>query len=162
MLCQRCKKREATISRKENIDKKDYIFYYCKQCYTELCEPLTSSVNQSFAELLGESNTKVAECPVCRTTIEEYQQTGLLGCATCYDVLKQELLPYIRRIQGKDTHVGKAFKEDHDKHDLIKELTALQEKMEKALKGKRFAEASVINARIVEINKILYGGRMDD
>ena len=162
MLCQRCKKREATISRKENIDKKDFVFYYCEQCYTELCGPLAFSAGESFADILRDDKKNTAKCPVCHTTIEEYQQTGLLGCATCYDVLKQELLPYIRRIQGKDMHVGKVLKEDHNKHDLIKELTALQEKMERALKGKRFIEASLINARIVEINKILYGGRLDD
>lgn len=96
-------------------------------------------------------------CPVCGTTFSDYERTGLLGCASCYDVFKDSLLPVIGRIHGKTEHVGKAGT-NSDEHGLHRRLKALQEQLETALREKRFNDADELNRRIYAISKTIYGG----
>jgi protein arginine kinase activator len=49
----------------------------------------------------------VVRCPFCGGTSDEYMQTGLVGCAKCYDFFRAELDPHIERLQGGTTHEGK-------------------------------------------------------
>ena len=46
-------------------------------------------------------------CSHCKTTLEEFLQTGLIGCVFCYTAFKENLLLAIEKTQGKTEHVGK-------------------------------------------------------
>lgn len=111
------------------------------------------------AWLFGSSAPKKV-CPVCGTTYADYERSGLLGCASCYDVFKEELLPAIKAIQGKVEHVGKV-ETNNDDLGLHRRLKSLQVQLEAALREKRYVDAGKLNKRIYEINKILYGGEND-
>lgn len=106
MLCQRCKKNQATVSCVEEINGKKIGYNLCRECYTEMFGSFSSAVNNDIlAGLFGQPAKRHARiCPVCGTVYSDFERTGLLGCASCYDVFKEELMPYIERIQ-----VGVAF-----------------------------------------------------
>ena len=109
MLCQRCKKNQATVSCVEEINGKKIGYNLCRECYTEMFGSFSSAVNNDIlAGLFGQPAKRHARiCPVCGTVYSDFERTGLLGCASCYDVFKEELMPYIERIQGRVVHVGK-------------------------------------------------------
>ena len=47
-------------------------------------------------------------CPKCGRSIKSLNENGLLGCADCYDTLREELLPVIKRAQGgRIRHTGR-------------------------------------------------------
>lgn len=47
-------------------------------------------------------------CPKCGRSIKGLNENGLLGCAECYDTLRDELLPVIKRAQGgRIRHTGR-------------------------------------------------------
>lgn len=158
MLCQHCKKYPATVSYTEIVNGKKFECRLCAGCYADLYGELNAKTAGGFwAGLMEHRIAKAKSCPVCGTTYADYEKTGLLGCTSCYDVFKEELLPSIRRIQGRVTHIGKVGK-NNDEFGLHRQLNVLQEKLEDALKEKRYNEASVINRRIDAIKKQLEGG----
>ncbi len=158
MLCQRCKKNTATVNYVEIINGDKYESHLCALCYAELCGDLASkSANDLWAGLFGESVQEVKVCPVCGMSYSEYEKTGLLGCASCYDVFKEELLPSISRIQGKVTHVGKE-NVNNEAHTLQSKLKTLQEDLEVALRNRNYLEADRLNRQIKEISKKLFNG----
>lgn len=162
MLCQRCKKNTATKNYEDVINGEKIFFHFCDACYNDLFGELNSKVNNDYWSSLFISDVIPQKiCPVCGTSFSDYEQTGLLGCASCYDVFKEELMPSIRRIQGKVTHVGSAS-QNNDEYGLYRALKSLQEQLEIALKEKRYGEAGRLNRQINEINKKLFKGGEDD
>ena len=159
MLCQHCKKNIATVNYVEIINGDRSESHLCEPCYAYLSGELNSKANNdAWADLFGTANVTAQKvCPVCGTKYSDYERTGLLGCASCYDMFKEELMPSIQRIQGKTNHVGKAAK-NHDDFGLHRRLKNLQEQLEIALKERRYSEANRLNRQINEITKTLYGG----
>lgn len=158
MLCQRCNKRHATVNYVQVTNGKRFECNLCAACYADLYDGLTAKANSNLlAGLLGPNKVRAKSCPVCGTTYADYERTGLLGCTSCYDVFKEELIPSIRQLQGKTTHVGKVGK-NNDELGLYRQLKALQEQLEIALREKKFLEAGRLNKRIDAIKKILNGG----
>lgn len=162
MLCQHCKKNLATVNLVDIINGDKFESHLCDMCYAMLGAGLNLKAgNDLWADLFG-TVQPAKVCPVCGTKYSDYEHTGLLGCASCYDVFKEELLPSIQRIHGKTNHVGKATN-NNDELGLHRKLKDLQEQLEKALKERRYNEASSLNRKIYEINKTLYsGGESDD
>ncbi|MDE6585794.1 MAG: hypothetical protein K2K80_03840 [Clostridia bacterium] len=158
MLCQRCKKNVATKLSVEIIDGERFESFICDRCSLELGgEFINADFNDNACAWLFGSSAPRKACPVCGTTYADYEKTGLLGCPSCYDVFKEELLPAIDAIHGKVVHIGKVGT-NKDEMGLHRRLKSLQEQLELAMKEKRFVDAGMLNRRIREISKILYGG----
>lgn len=158
MLCQHCKKNDATVNYVEIINGDKFESHLCAHCYATLYGELNSKTNNDiWAGLFGSPVQKQKVCPVCGLSYADYERIGLLGCASCYDVFKEELIPSIRRIQGRVEHVGKVGK-NNDEFGLHRRLKSLQEQLECALKEKRYIDASKLNKRIDDIKKAIYGG----
>ena len=161
MLCQHCKKNTATINYVEKVNGNKFECHLCASCYADLYGELNNKVsNDIWAGLFGSSKKEAKVCPVCGTTYSDYERTGLLGCTSCYDVFKEELIPSIMRIQGKVEHVGKVGN-NTDALGLHRRLNALQEQLEKVLREKRFSEAEALNRQINSIKKKLKGDKYD-
>lgn len=154
MLCQHCKKNTATHNRVFVINGETFESHLCSVCYAEMYGGLDSNAG-IWAGLFGTQSPREKQCPVCGTTYADYERTGLLGCASCYDVFKEELIPSIRRIQGKVNHVGKTGK-NLDEMGLYRKIKSLRDQLETAIREKRYTEADALNGRINEISKKIY------
>lgn len=161
-VCQHCKKNPATLNYVEIINGEKFESHLCKSCYASLYGELHSKANSDvWAGLFGISDAEIKVCPVCGTTYADYERTGLLGCASCYDVFKDELLIAIKRIQGEVRHVGKVGT-NKDEFGLHRRLKTLQEELEVALREKRFSDAGILHKRIKEITNTLFGAEGGD
>lgn len=160
--CQHCKKNPATVNYVEIINGDKFESRLCKSCYASLYGELHSKANGDiWAGLFGVADAQKKVCPVCGTTYDDYERTGLLGCASCYDVFKDELLLSIERIQGKVCHVGKVGT-NKDEFGLHRRLKSLQEELEVALREKRYADAGRLNKRIKQISDTIFGKEGED
>ncbi len=159
MLCQNCKKREATVNHVQIVGGKSCAVHLCAQCANELFGDFEKTMQSHLFGGLFDSVCEERRCPSCGLTFSEYKRSGLLGCPSCYDVFHEELLPYIARIQGKIEHVGKSGGVNTDEHDLLIKLSALQKQMEEALSRGDFSEAGRINDRMNALKKRADGGR---
>jgi protein arginine kinase activator len=159
MICQHCKKNQATINFVEKIGGESFELHLCKPCYEyKYGEFEQQTANAIINGLFGVPVKNEKCCKVCGMKFSDYERTGLLGCASCYDVFKEELLPSIARIQGKVKHVGKEGGDYSSEHDLRIKLKAMQDKLEQALRYGDYAEAGRLNAQMQVIKKKLNGG----
>lgn len=158
MLCKQCKKHEATVSYVEITNGKKFECHLCAVCYAELKEQMRKKTHGEVWPGFIPSRVKRAKfCPVCGTTYADYEKSGLLGCTSCYDVFKEELLPYIRRVHGKVNHIGKMYG-NTDEHGMYRRLNRLQEQLEEALAEKRYKDAGRLNNEIQKIKKSIDEG----
>ena len=158
MLCQHCKKNPAVVNYFEQVNGNKFEYHLCASCYADLYGELNNKVSGNvWAGLFSKPLPRKKVCPVCRTTFADFERTGLLGCTSCYDIFKDELIPSILRIHGKVEHIGKVGK-NMDELGLHRRLKTLQEQLENALRQKDFKEADRLNRQINAIKKTLHGG----
>lgn len=160
IICQHCKKRPATVNFVETAGGETVALHLCDECYKYKYGEFENAAANAFLNGLFDcpapSRNKV--CEVCGMTFEEYRRTGLLGCPSCYDVFKQELLPYIQEIHGKTYHVGKGDGGHFSEHDLRLRLKTLQEQLESALTRGDYISASRLNKQMTAIKNAIKGG----
>lgn len=154
MLCQRCKKRIATINHTETINGETCSVNLCDECMAETYGQFESDIAEAILNgLFAEPVREQKVCPACGMRFSDYERSGLLGCPSCYDVFNEELMPYIARIQGNTRHVGKSGGIYTYEHDLRRKLSILQNNLERAIKCGDFAEAGRINERMNALKK---------
>jgi protein arginine kinase activator len=123
MLCESCKKNQATKTYEQIKKGKRDVSYYCLECYHKIFLDIDEREN-------GEKSTV---CPYCGTTAAELKKRNLVGCAKCYETLQNHLLPVITKMQGSQAHTGKKpYETDTEKLARRRqELTAISEKYKK-------------------------------
>ncbi len=154
MLCQRCKKRPATVYHSEIINGEKCTLSLCAQCFGEAYGQFEEEMADAILSgLFGETEQRQKVCPACGMRFSDYERSGLLGCPSCYDVFNEELLPHIARIQGNTRHVGKEGGVYTSEHDYRRRLQILQANLERALKCGDYAEAGRINDKMIALKK---------
>jgi len=121
MLCEQCKKREATVKYVEVVNGVKTEHNLCGVCASQLdIGPFSAvfegeiSLASLLSGLLGIQDTEKRDgryaeviCPNCGTTYENFVETSRFGCADCYSVFGPLLGENIRHLQGSERHVGK-------------------------------------------------------
>lgn len=154
MLCQNCKRREATHNYTDVINGKSFEYHLCSLCASKLFGDFEDSFAQGVqCGLFDEPFVAEKLCPACGMPFSEFKRTGLLGCPSCYDVFREELMPYVAKIQGKMKHVGKSGGVNTAEHDVRLELVRLQKTMEEAMASGNYAVAENINRQMNIIRK---------
>ena len=131
MICQNCNKNEANMHMKRIINGRAAEVHLCSDCarslgYGEAFSGFGLGLGNIFGELLSKdskSNTGLV-CPGCGKTFDEVLSDGKMGCAECYGVYYEKLLPSLRRIHGKSTYVGSrpVNRTESDETDILNQL----------------------------------------
>ncbi len=164
MVCTRCGKKSASqyeVRAKGNIK----TVSLCASCHEELYGDREE--REFLDSLYGESgrakSVQSAVCSACGTTLEEFRATGLVGCPACYRHLREQLIPTVRRIQGRLRHEGVAPSVNaEDEYSLMRSLVEererLKEQLEGAMRSRDFARAEQLKELLLQINHKLYRG----
>ncbi len=169
MKCQKCNKNEANTHVKRVINGEFEEYHLCSECakemgYSNVFSDISSSFADDFNSLFGSffenalpARTQATRCETCGTTYNDIARSGMMGCADCYDVFSDRIMPTIRRIHGNTSHMGKnslsykkveaVEKEPETKDD---ELTKLKAQLDEAVKNQEFETAAVLRDRIKE------------
>ncbi|MBQ9679080.1 MAG: UvrB/UvrC motif-containing protein [Ruminococcus sp.] len=170
MLCQHCKKHEATTHVKTMINGKVTEYRLCPECAHELgYDNMFSDFSADFGGLLSSffSNalpaiSGAAHCEGCGSTLNDIKRTGKVGCADCYDTFFSELLPTIRSIHGNTEHKGKqpvieyTVNEEEKKTDASAEspedkIKTLRVELKQAIADENFERAAQLRDEIKEL-----------
>lgn len=161
MLCDICKKREATSYFKQIINGKVMQAHLCGECaqthgYSEILGPLTFNFHNllgSFLEVptLTYKNEDNVYCPNCGQNFSNIVKNGQVGCAQCYDVFCDKIMPSIRKIHGDTSHVGKIPHCAGSKAMIKSELARLNEALKKAIETQEFEKAAELRDKIRDI-----------
>jgi len=164
MLCEDCRKKEATVILTHIIDNKKTVLNLCEECaekrgFHSPLEGTAFPLAEFLASILEQSSTKVpravaaTKCPGCGMAFGDFSKVGRLGCGNCYKVFREPLKDLLRKIHGSDQHRGKVpfYKEDIMKP--IKEERKLQEELKKAIESEDFEMAAQIRDKIKSLDK---------
>ena len=166
MLCDTCKKTQATVHLTEIIDDKMTELHLCEECAQKKGAQMESHFGLAdllagLADLGGGGFTKAksetqVKCPRCGLTYEDFKKVGRLGCGECYSAFKEALLPLLKRIHGSTQHYGKSPKRMTKTTKTVKsknELQELKDKLQKAVQIEEFEEAAKVRDKIRDLEK---------
>jgi protein arginine kinase activator len=172
MLCQKCNQNEATIHFRQNINGDVKEINLCPQCAAELGNDAVFNgledfnpfgvINVGIQNFLGSlfsqelpqrKNPEGRKCSFCGTTFEEFAQSAMAGCSSCYQEFSGEMLPYIQRIHGKTKHVGKIPATAGKELKIQRELSTLKKQLEDAVAAQEYENAAKFRDQIKEIEK---------
>ena len=121
MLCEHCGKNEVNFRYTQVINGVKKEMALCDKCAKSLgLESLDFNMPINFSSFLGDffggetadflpnfTKTQTLECNHCKTSYDEFVETGKFGCSKCYDVFSEGLNNVLKNIHGSTTHVGR-------------------------------------------------------
>ncbi len=171
MICERCKKNEATVHLTEVIKDIRSEIHICEDCARVIgLNSKLSGFSLPVSEMLSflESGSIQTEnengcCPRCGTGIIDYRRDERLGCPECYHYLRDSLMPIITSYHENKKFIGKTpllygimpclEKKQSQSNVNVKEnenytLDELRKQLDEAVKNERYEDAAVLRDMI--------------
>lgn len=160
MLCENCKKNQATTYFKQTVNGKTSEIFLCSECAAKagFSAPAPSSLGMGdfLLDLLGGRTVQAEKkiCPVCGISEREVLDRGRVGCGHCYDEFSGRLAPFIKKVHGNKIHVGKRPKNLSPKAAAKTDdtLEGLKKQLQNAIQTENFEEAAVLRDRIKKLD----------
>ncbi len=167
MLCEKCKKRTATVFYKENLNGKLRSYSLCGDCAAKLREKgdlqeITSMIG-SFADPFSElqsdffggffgmpvlkSASNEKRC-TCGCTYSDIVKEGRVGCPECYTVFADELESTIHSVHGTTAHTGTVPSRHRARRARAEQLGRLKRALQDAIKKEDFEDAAHLRDEI--------------
>ncbi|QAT41431.1 UvrB/UvrC motif-containing protein [Clostridium sp. JN-9] len=170
MLCENCKKNEATIHITKIVNGVKREANLCEKCarekqglelnndFFDVGAPFTfQNILGGIVDYISQSNNSDNNtelvCPNCGTTYSEFKKTGLLGCSQCYKSFNQTVMPIINRVQLGSEHKGKIPKKLGKGIIEKKRIVTLKEELQKAIAAEEYEKAAELRDKIKELQK---------
>ena len=163
MKCQHCGKNEAEYHFTIAIGTHQIERYLCAACAKQLgyeSEGTFLSFDQLFSDFLTENPQKHELgiiCPHCGSTWSEIRATGKVGCAECYRIFAERLFPYVQKLYGTTTHVGRTPENITAEQKTENLLATLQKQLDAAVAEQNYEQAAVYRDEI----RALKGGNQE-
>ncbi|MDP4146241.1 MAG: UvrB/UvrC motif-containing protein [Bacillota bacterium] len=167
MICDICKKNEATVHITKIINGNMCELNICETCAREaegfnmaggmgLVSPFSfQNILSGIVDYInqGTNATKAPEltCKNCGMTYSQFKEKGFFGCSECYDNFSSTVTPIISRVQGNAEHVGKIPKRSGKVIAGKKRILKLKEELQKAIAQEEYEKAAEIRDKIREL-----------
>ena len=178
MLCDKCKKREATIHIKEVHDGKCISTNLCTECAKEkelsgglgafgfnLAEVIFNMGKTNVGKSPGEQpqSPEAGEkepspvCPRCGWTLEKMRKAaGKLGCSECYHTFSKWVGMAVEQVQRGKVHVGRRPRRRGRTLSGIRlEIDRLQLELAAAVSAEEYEKAAQVRDRITALKNEL-------
>jgi protein arginine kinase activator len=170
ILCQDCKKREATVHLTQIINNEKIALALCKECASARgFHPPLENVPFPLAQILENLAQSVPQgskaepmpsltCPNCHLTFEDFTRQGRFGCGECYRAFRPRLEGIMRKIHGASLHRGRApiagaEAESGDRPIPVKEEERLETELHKAIEAEDFERAAELRDKLKSIKE---------
>jgi len=118
--CEVCGERPATIHLKTVAENEIVEQHLCEACAAEKGVQTGASVAKfplgDFLASMGKGAATqlpvggdTGACALCGGSLQDFRDTGRLGCPQCYVTFEAHLRTLLRRIHGASRHVGGAY-----------------------------------------------------
>ena len=161
MLCDICKKNEATVHLTQIVDAKMLKVDLCETC--SKANGIQEASGFSLADLLvglGAADEirmdgPGVQCPLCGFTQADFKKAGRLGCSACWETFEAGLASLLKAMHKSDRHIGKVPKRVARTALVGGRLKELTEQLEKAVNSEKYEEAAHIRDQIRELESKL-------
>lgn len=152
MLCDRCKKNQATYHFTQVVNGEKSESHLCPECVSAQASGLDHE--NLFSGLLGQTPpAQPLQCSRCGLEYARFQKTGLLGCSQCYDDFREQLSPMLQRIHGNVQHQGHVPASASEALKVRRRIEALQEEMRTAVSCEDFERAAQLRDMLREAKR---------
>ena len=97
-------------------------------------------------------------CAVCGTTLSDLKESGLVGCAKCYQTFAEYLEASLKGSAEPVEHPGKMPQRGPETDNLRHEMMRLERMLRELVACERFEEAAGVRDRLAELGQRLEGG----
>ena len=122
MTCSQCQEREAVMELTQVANGQVTKIHLCEQCAAERglenAASLGKSPLASYIAAMGQGMNSSAPsgsaeltflCKSCGATLQDFRESGRLGCPDCYRTLGEPLRELLRRLHGATRHTGERY-----------------------------------------------------
>ena len=121
MSCDQCREREAVVHLTQIVNEQVTTLHLCEQCAAEKGVESPGARRQDAAGRLPRGHGQGAcragavaapdgdVCARCGGTLQDFRETGRLGCADCYRSFEAPLRDLLRRLHGSTHHMGERY-----------------------------------------------------
>ncbi len=159
MQCDHCKDRPATIHLTQIVDNSVTTRHLCEQCAAELGIQTAANVANPLSDFLASmgkeqdekapSGGEAGRCGFCEGTLDDFRESGRLGCPRCYDPFEEYLRDLLRRLHGSSRHVGEIYVPPGREVDANEgKLSELRDQLRKAVVAENFELAAELRDQI--------------
>lgn len=159
MKCTKCGLKEATTEVLHRHNNRIEKLYLCNDCakgfrpdidddfdlLNKLINGSPMGLVASFGGLFDAPTTRTLICPECKTTSEEFIETGFVGCPRCYEVFEPLIVQTVKKLQQSDRHIGKSPFGGSNKQS---EISRLKAEIQAAMDSGDFARVSELSGRL--------------
>ncbi len=165
MLCERCKKKVATVFVTKVINDQKTEHVLCIECAkAEGSFPTGFGEAVSVDSLLKgffhapsapaqPTDNSGAVCPLCGMDTEKLAEKGRFGCSECYKVFTDAASRTIRHIHGRKRHIGKLPKRGSGALSAKRKLADLRTALEAHVLSEEYEEAAKLRDQIRALEK---------
>jgi len=174
MICELCKKNQATIHIQEIVEGKKKALHICTECAAKKSHDDTFLKGFNLAEMLynltgqmefpfaneeqapaGGDSQMLLSCHICGWDSDKFRKTGRLGCSNCYNAFKELLEPALKNMHKGSLHVGKkpGGGASNESGRIMLELMNLQKELEDLVQREEYEKAAIIRDKINELKK---------
>ena len=160
-LCTQCHEREAVIRLTQVQEDQVVTLRLCERCAAERGVDtgvgIAATPLGGFLAALGNVGAAVGPaglhdaevCPGCGATLQDFRETGRVGCAACWDAFAGALGPLVRRLHGSTHHSGTRYHPPGlPGSDPGEDLRRLQEQLDLAVATENFELAAELRDRL--------------
>ena len=155
MLCEECGNNPAEVLMTTIVNGEAATRHLCRECFQKYKDGDIQSV---LAAVLAAMNQKEKRpdlvCPRCGETYAEFQKSGKMGCAECYQAFRTELTPLIMKVQGRVQHAGRRPPVSQEEQERLKKMEDLHARMEAAVALENFEEAARLRDELRALNEM--------
>lgn len=168
MQCQRCGERPAVIHLTQIVDNSYTEQHLCEACAAQQGIQTEASVAKfPVGDLLASigkgasaqlpATEATARCVACGATLQDFRETGRLGCARCYETFESPLRTLLRRVHGASRHMGEPYvspagdgapAEGDAATATAPDLPRLREQLQRAIEAENFELAARLRDEI--------------
>lgn len=164
MSCEQCHEREAVIHLTQIVNEQVTTLHLCERCAADKgvespgSQPKTP-LGTFLAAMGQELPSQVPapptgdSCPRCGGSLQDFRESGRLGCPDCYRSFEVPLRDLLRRLHGSTQHVGERYA-DADKERALPAAQArpqaaeLREQLRLAVETENFELAAELRDRL--------------
>ena len=156
---------EATVHLTEIRDGKKHEMHLCERCAAEkglpgkahfsISDLLAGIASQAQAQAQKSKRGKEVACPVCTTTLSQFQSSGRFGCPDCYTTFRDDVQVLLEKIHDSSQHVGKVPRRISAEVSLQKDVRQLQLELKRAVRREDYEKAAALRDQIKQIEEKL-------
>ena len=162
MECDSCHERDAVVHLTQIVNEQVTTLHLCERCAAEKGVESSGSVagtkigsflsamtkglpDQSLVPSGGERHT----CPRCGATLQDFRESGRLGCADCWRAFEVPLRDLLRRLHGSTVHMGERYAlQAGAERDPTRRAAELREQLRLAVETENFELAAELRDRL--------------